>query len=586
MSVYLDGASASEGIAAGPIHRIDWQVPTVPHSAIPRERAGEEIARFAAARAWTKERLRRLRERTLNRLGEVEARIFDPQILMLDDPQLVDGTIRYIAGNRLSAERAFQWRMLELQDLWSRRNHPMILDRLNDLQDVMIRVLGKLLGRRELSEVATPSVEGVVVVAHTLTPSLVAQWEPGTVAGIATEQGTRTSHWVMLARALGIPTVVGVAEVLRRSAGAREAVIDGRVGRIVLDPDESDHDRFMARRARLRAWEGEVEAIANLESVTRDGQYVELRANLDLPVDAVPAYQHGAVGVGLFRTEFLAVGRSSMPGEEEQFQAYRTVARVFSGRAVCIRTFDVGGDKFPMFLHMPQEQNPFLGWRAIRVCLDEPELFRPQLRALLRATAYGDVRPMLPFVNEIDEVLRVRELLTEEEKRLDADGIRYNRGYKLGVMIETPAAALETAHLASHADFFSVGTNDLVQYTLAVDRTNTKLSRRYDSFHPAVLSQLRQVARAGRAAGIEVSVCGEMAQSPLGVFLLLGLDITTLSMAWPYLPEIKKFIRAIDVTRARRAARAALEAPTARDVTGILAAGIGEAADLGPFLHR
>ena len=586
MSVVLDGVAASEGIVAGPIFPLEWRVGSVPHATVPPEQADREIARFAAARAWAKESLRALRGRTRERLGEVEARIFDPQILMLDDPEVVDGTVRYIAENRLSAERAFQWRMLELQNQWSQRDHPMILDRLNDLHDVVSRVLGKLLGRRELAEVATPEAEGVVVLARNLSPSIVAQWEPGSVAGIVTEKGTRSAHWVLLARSLHIPAVVGAAEAVRRAAGAREALVDGRIGRVVLDPDSVQRNRFMARRERLRAWEGEVEAIAGLESVTRDGQHVELRANLELPVDAAPAREHGGVGVGLFRTEFLAVGRSTMPGEEEQFQAYRRVARVFPNQVVCIRTFDLGGDKFPMFLHMPQEENPFLGWRAIRVCLDEPELFRPQLRAILRATRYGDVRPMLPFVNEIEEVLRVREMFTQEEERLAAEGIPYNRGYKLGVMIETPAAALETTHLASHADFFSVGTNDLVQYTLAVDRTNTRLAHRYEPFHPAVLSQLHLVARAGRHAGIEVSVCGEMAQNPLGAFLLLGLDITTLSMAWPYLPEIKKFIRSIEIAKARSAARAALEAPTAREVVRALADGVGEAADLDLFLRR
>ncbi|MCE2454884.1 MAG: phosphoenolpyruvate--protein phosphotransferase [Gemmatimonadetes bacterium] len=586
MSIVLDGIAASEGIVSGPIFELAWQVPTVPHSTVPPDQARKEIARFAAARAWAKESLRTLRDRTEERVGEVEARIFDPQILMLDDPQVVDGTVLYIAQNRLSAERAFQWRMLELQNLWSRKDHPMILDRLNDLQDVMSRVLGKLLGRRDLAEVASPESEGVVVLARNLSPSLVVAWRPGVVSGIVTEQGTRSAHWVMLARSLAIPAVVGVPDAVRRSRSSREAVVDGRAGRVVFDPDKVQRNSFIARRDRLRAWEGEIEAIAGLESVTRDGQHVELRANLDLPDDAGPAREHGGVGVGLFRTEFLAVGRSVMPGEEEQFRAYRAVARVFSNQVVCIRTFDLGGDKFPMFLHMPQEENPFLGWRAIRVCLDEPELFRPQLRAILRATVHGDVRPMLPFVNEIEEILRVREMLKEEEERLDAEGIPYNRGYKLGVMIETPAAALETAHLASHADFFSLGTNDLVQYTLAVDRTNTRLTHRYEPFHPAVLSQLQLVARAGRAAGIEVSVCGELAQNPLGAFLLLGLDIFTLSMAWPYLPEIKKFIRDIDITTARSTARQALKAPTAREVVRTLADGIGSAADLSLFMHR
>jgi phosphotransferase system enzyme I (PtsI) len=239
-----------------------------------------------------------------------------------------------------------------------------------------------------------------------------------------------------------------------------------------------------------------------------------------------------------------------------------------------------------MFLHMPREENPFLGWRAIRVCLDEPELFRTQLRALLRATAYGDVRMMLPLVNDVEEIRQVRALLREEEARLDADGIPFNAGYKLGVMIETPAAVLEAAELARHADFFSIGTNDLIQYTLAVDRTNTRLAKLYNPFHPAVVRQLHRVSKIGRAAGIEVSVCGEMASNPLAAFLLLGLDITALSVAWPSLPEIKTVIRGVRMEDARAAAKAALAAPTSADVTRCLVEGIGDSVDLTVFQGR
>jgi phosphotransferase system enzyme I (PtsI) len=290
--------------------------------------------------------------------------------------------------------------------------------------------------------------------------------------------------------------------------------------------------------------------------------------------------------VGLFRTEFLVVGRNTMPGEEEQYEAYRDAAEAFPNGAVYIRTFDLGGDKFPMFLHMPQEQNPFLGWRAIRVCLDEPELFRTQLRACLRATAHGDVRLMLPLVNDVEEIRQVRALLDEEEVKLTREGIPYNTGYKLGVMIETPAAALDAAELARYSDFFSIGTNDLIQYTLAVDRTNTRLAKLYNPFHPAVVRQLHQVARVGRAAGIEVSVCGEMASNPLGAFLLLGLDITALSMSWPSLPEIKKLVRDVRIEDARAAARKALAAPTSQAVTDCLVEGLGDSVDLTVFSGR
>ena len=585
MSIILDGSPASEGIGAGRVFVLDWGVPVVPHGTIDEQQAPEEVERFHAAREWAKARLVETKRRTEARLGSVEARIFDPQILMLDDPAVVAGTVQYINENRLSAQKAFEWRMLELQAEWSRTSHPMVLDRLNDLEDMMTRVLHRLLGNNDPMDLQDLD-ESVIIVAPNLTPSLTVHLDAATVLGIATDHGTRTAHWAILARSLEIPAVVGLGDVSRKAVDGQHAIVDGRIGRVILDPDEKERERFQKRRRRIEEWEGDIAGIAQLESVTKDGQSVELRANLDLAVEAQQARLHGADGVGLYRTEFLVVGRNTMPGEEEQFEAYRATAQAFPESAVYIRTFDLGGDKFTMFLHMPQEENPFLGWRAIRACLDEPELFRTQLRALLRATAYGDVRMMLPLVNDVEEIRQVRALLREEEARLDADGIPFNAGYKLGVMIETPAAVLGAAELARHADFFSIGTNDLIQYTLAVDRTNARLAKLYNPFHPAVVRQLHRVSKIGRAAGIEVSVCGEMASNPLAAFLLLGLDITALSVAWPSLPEIKTVIRGVRMEDARAAAKAALAAPTSADVTRCLVEGIGDSVDLTVFQGR
>jgi len=585
VSIILDGSAASEGIGSGRVFVLDWGVPFVPHETLEEADVPIEVERFQEAREWAKARLLEVKDRTETRLGSVEARIFDPQILMLDDPEVVDGTVRYIRENRLNARRAFELRMLELQAMWSRTSHPMVLDRLNDLEDLMIRVLHRLLGDHDPTDLEGLA-ESVIIVAPNLTPSLAVHLDAASVLGIATDLGTRTAHWVILVRSLKIPAVVGLGDVSERAVEGQHAIVDGRIGRIILDPDEDDQERFRQRQRRLKAWEGEMAIIAKHESVTKDGQFVELRANLDLPVEAEQARLHGADGVGLFRTEFLVVGRNTMPGEEEQFRAYKATVKMFPEGAVYIRTFDLGGDKFPMFLHMPREGNPFLGWRSIRVCLDEPELFRTQLRALLRATAYGDVRMMIPLVNDVEEIRQVRALLREEEARLEADGIPFNAGYKLGVMIETPAAVLEAVELARHADFFSIGTNDLIQYTLAVDRTNPRLAKLYNPFHPAVVRQLHQVARVGRAAGIEVSVCGEMASNPLAAFLLLGLNITALSVAWPSLPEIKKLIRDVRMEDAREAARKALAAPTSAHVTRCLVEGIGDSVDLKVFQGR
>jgi phosphoenolpyruvate-protein phosphotransferase (PTS system enzyme I) len=583
--IVRDGFGVSEGIVEGKILLVKLGLPAVLHRRVESHQIEEEVARFLEAREATRARLEDLKAATAERLGSMEARIFDPQILMLDDSEVADRTVEYIRENHLTAAQAFEWRILELQAMWARSLNPMTLDRLNDLEDLHSRLLHRILGLPDPFDTVHPE-EPVVLVAQNLTPSMAVQFDPRRVRGIATDKGTRTSHWVILARSLSLPAVVGLGDITAVAKDGQDAILDGRIGRIILDPNDRDREVFRGREVQLREWEEELFEIAHLEAVTKDGQPVALRTNLDLPSEAEEAKNHGAGGVGLFRTEFLVVGRASLPGEEEQYQAYRHVAECFPDSAVIIRTFDLGGDKFPMFLNMPREENPFLGWRAIRVCLDQPDLFRPQLRALLRATAHGDVRIMLPLVNDVEEVLQVRALLEEEEDRLSAQGIPFNSGYKLGLLIETPAAALDAVELARHSDFFSIGTNDLVQYTLAVDRTSHRLAKLFNPFHPAVVRQLHQVSRVARAAGIEVSVCGELAANPLGAFLLLGLDIHSLSVAWPSLPEIKKVIRELRIEDARKAAARALAAPTGREVTARLLEGAGDSLDLSPFAGR
>lgn len=586
MRLVRDGVAASPGIVIGRAHVLHWEVPRVPHVSIPEGEIENEIARLHDARAWAKARIREIQEEAARRLGPVEARIFEPQLLMLDDEELIGGVETYVRENRLTAARAFEWRVLELQAQWAHASHPMMVDRLNDLEDVEIRVLHRLLNLPDPNHTAGVEADGVILVARDLTPSLAVQLDRERIHGIATDAGTRTSHWAILVRSMGIPAVVRLGDLSELVHSGEEVILDGRLGRVVVEPTPEERQKYLEREAQIRVWEKELAILAHVEPVTLDGRRITLRANIDLPAEAVAAREHGAQGIGLFRTEFLVVGRSTMPGEEDQYQAYRQAAEAFPDGAVYVRTFDLGGDKFPIFLHMPAEENPFLGWRAIRVCLDEPELFRTQLRALLRATAHGDVRIMLPLVNDVEEIQRTRELLEEEEDNLRGQGIAYNTGYKLGILIETPAAALDAAELARHADFFSIGTNDLVQYTLAVDRTNARLSKLYNPFHPSVVRLVHRVATVARSAGIEVSVCGELAANPLGTFLLMGLDITALSVAWPALPELKKIIRSIRMTDAQRAAAQALSASTATEVIRCLEEGIGDVIDLSAYAER
>jgi phosphoenolpyruvate-protein phosphotransferase (PTS system enzyme I) len=581
-----DGTAASPGIVIGPAHVVEWERPRVPHQTIPPEQVDAEIARFREAREATRRRIEEIQRQTAERLGQVEAQIFEPQLMMLEDSDLVNDVEAYIGENRISAARALELRMLEFQSEWRQMGHPMVMDRLNDLLDIETRMVRYLLGVGDPDGALDGITGAVILVARDLTPSLTVQLDPARVVGLATDAGTRTSHSAILARALGIPAVVGLGDLAEQVAEGDELVLDGRVGRVIVVPTDEERRVYRARDVRVREWEQELVLLAHLESVTPDRQPVLLRANIDMPGEAITAREHGAQGVGLFRTEFLVVGRRSMPEEEGQYLAYREVAEAFRNQAVLIRTYDLGGDKFPQFLHMPPEENPYLGWRAIRVCLDMPELFRTQLRALLRATVHGDIRIMLPMIMDVEELRQTRRMLEEEEDRLNADGIPFNPGYKVGVMIETPAAALTAPELARYADFFSIGTNDLTQYVLAVDRNNSKLASRYNSLHPAVLRLMHRTAAAGREAGLEVSVCGELAGSPLGVYLLIGLGITALSVGPSSLPEVKKVVRSVPAADARAHVSRALDAPDTATVTAILQEGISQWLDLSLFSGR
>ena len=586
MSFVRDGIPASPGIVIGPAHVLRWEVPRVPHVTVAGDRIADEVERFHEARAFAQERIRQIQAETADRLGPVEAQIFEPQILMLDDAELVDGTVAYIRDNHLSAARAFELRMLEYQSEWSRSGHPMIMDRLNDLLDIELRVIRRLLGLPSPESVLADTNARVIIVARDLTPTMTVQLDRSAILGIATDAGTRTSHSAIIARSLNLPAVVSLSDLSGRVESGQTLILDGRAGRVIVEPSDAEKKIYKERDIKMREWEQELLLLAHLDAVTPDHQHVLLRANIDLPGEADFARTHGARGIGLYRTEFFVVGRSSAPEEEEQYRCYRQVADVFPRDAVYIRTFDLGGDKFPLFLHMPPEENPFLGWRAIRVTLDLPDLFRAQLRALLRATAHGDVRIMLPLINDVDEVKRTRVLLEEEAEKLRAEGVPFNSAYKLGVMIETPAAALTAAELARHADFFSIGTNDLVQYTLAVDRGNARLANLYTPFHPSVIRLLGMTAQAGRDAGIEVSVCGEMASNPLAVFLLLGLGITALSVGPAALPEIKKVIRSVPAVEARQTVVDVVEATTANQAVALLTRGLSRYLDLSLFSGR
>jgi len=429
-----------------------------------------------------------------------------------------------------------------------------------------------------------PKGAGAILVTHDLTPSLTVQLDPEAIAGIATDAGTRTSHVAILARSLGIPAVVGLRDATTRLAGRERAVLDGTSGALIIAPSDAEEEAYRNRARRDALDEAELRRLATGDAVTTDGARVVVLANVDLPEEAELAANSGAEGVGLMRTEFLVLGRANMPDEEEQYRAYARVIDAFAGQPVVLRTFDVGGDKLPVG-GFPAEPNPFLGWRAIRMCLDESEMFKVQLRAVLRAAMHGDVRLLLPLVVTVEEVQATKLLLREAAAELSARGIAHRSELPLGVMIETPAAAVTADLLAGEVAFFSVGTNDLVQYTLAVDRGNVNLASRFTPLHPAVLRLIRSTVEVGHARGLSVGVCGEMASEPVMAFALIGLGLRQLSVSPRAVPLVKRLVRGVSADIAREAAEAALAAPTAAAAEAELRRRLWAAFGDAPFLR-
>jgi phosphotransferase system enzyme I (PtsI) len=574
---------ASPGIVDGRVHLLKWEVPDVRHRIIPDEAIPGEIKRFHAGLGQAAERLRHVRERAEKNAGPEEAAIFDVQLSILEDGELLRQVEELITQN-LGAEKAFDLVLFEWRQQFASHARPLLRERVGDLIDVHIRVLSILLGLPDHDPVDLPKGSNRILVTHDLTPSLTVQLDREAIIGIATDAGTRTSHVAILARSLGLPAVVGLRDATEQLTGGEHVILDGTSGILIVDPTPSQIKTYRERRATEALEDKELQALSVADSVTLDGHWVTLRANVDLPEEAGFASRSGAEGVGLMRTEFLVVGRATMPDEDEQYRAYRHVVEAFGGRPVVIRTFDVGGDKLPIGSY-PTDPNPFLGWRAIRMCLDEPELFKTQLRALLRAAMHGDVRIMFPLIITLDEVLQAKHLLNEAARELDARGVPYRHDIPLGIMIETPAAALSVHTLVDDVSFLSIGTNDLVQYTLAVDRGNANLASRFTPLHPAVLTLIKRIVDVGAAHRLEVAVCGEMASQPLMAFALIGLGVRCLSVAGRAVPLVKRIVRGVSAAVAAEAANAALESRTAREAEGELRRRLMTAFGDAPFLR-
>ncbi len=570
--VVLVGIPASPGIVVGTAHILRWEVPEVPMRVIDDSAVPAELDRLSDAFARAIERLERVRERVERNSGAAEAAIFDVQISIIQDAEL-RARVEAVVRQGFAAAGAFDVVMVEWREHFGRSQHSMMRERVGDIADVHIRVISILEGLPDHDPVDLPKGSNAILVTPDLTPSLTVQLDREAIAAVATDAGTRTAHVAILARSLALPAVVGLLDASSQIGTGDQVILDGTAGTLIVRPTAVELSAARAQALREARESAELALLKRERAITADGVLVVLRANVDVPDEAASAAGSGAVGVGLMRTEFLVVGRATMPSEDEQYEAYVRVLKAFRGQPVVIRTFDLGGDKLPVG-GFPHEANPFLGWRAIRMCLDEPEMFKTQLRALLRAAVHGDVRVLLPLVVSVDEVRQTRFLLEDSARELAARGVEHRADVPVGVMIETPAAVIIADAFAGEAAFFSIGTNDLVQYALAVDRGNANLASRYTPLHPAVLRLIRSAVEAAETHGIEVSCCGEMASEPLSAFALIGLGVRQLSVAPNAVSRVKQVVRAIHASAATTSARAALAARTTEESEVILRAGL------------
>ena len=562
------GIAASPGVGVAPIYRLEREDLAVRDTPVPAHGVEPEVARFHAALEASRADLASIRDRIARELSEAEAEIYSAHLMILDDPELQGAVERGIRRERKNAAWVFRAHMAVVAAYLASVESEHLRERYADVLDVERRVLRYLLGDGHRAP-AIPE-RPCVLVAHDVAPSEVALLDRERIVGLVTEVGSRSSHCAIVARGRGIPAVVSCHGILQQAAQGVMGAVDGFLGTVEIDPDAETAAFFAARRRRIEEEDRSLLEIQDRPAVTLDGHRVELSANLELPNEVDRALSVGADGIGLFRTEFFYLGRLELPDEEEQYQAYRGVVERMNPRPVLFRTMDLGGDKVASYLGAVHENNPFLGRRGIRLSLEFPEVFRTQLRAIYRASAHGKVLVMFPMVSSLDELRRSKGMCREVREELARAGVPHDPEVEIGLMIETPSAVWMADVLAREARFLSVGTNDLTQYTLAMDRGNERLAHLYEPLDPAILRSIRHTVEAGHAAGNWVGVCGEMAGDPRIAVLLLGLGVDELSVGCFDLPRVKAAIRGDTLVAARRLAEEALAQSTAEDVKAVM----------------
>ncbi|MGD8718817.1 MAG: phosphoenolpyruvate--protein phosphotransferase [Candidatus Zixiibacteriota bacterium] len=560
----FSGISTSRGVAVGRAFLVAPRELTVEERGIPASDVEVEQARLDHALAVTRDEFATLRDEVKKHESSIRAEILDAYMLILDDEMLSQKAREKIAQDSVTAEYAFKTTLDGMLAVFEAMEDPYFRERAVDLRDVGNRVVMNLLG------VAYKLFEDIsddtVIVAHDLPPSEAAALPRGKVRGIVTEVGSRTSHTAIMARSLEVPAVVGASGVVGYVRGGERLVVDGINGRVIVNPTDEQAAEYEELIRDLAEEELRRTRLAELPAKTLDGYRVELSANVEVLPELEAVHRHGCDGVGLYRTEFLFLHRADLPSEEEQLDAYRRVAQASQPHTCIIRTIDIGGDKFLSFPDVARELNPFLGLRAIRFCLRRQDIFRTQLRAILRASGYGKVKIMFPMISDVEELRAAKRILEGAKKELTEEGHRFDPEMEVGIMIEVPSAALSADILARECDFFSLGTNDLIQYTLAADRGNEKIAYLYEPFHPAVLKLIRLTVDAAHRNRIWVGVCGEMVADPRAAILLLGLSCDEFSASPASVPDIKIAIRKASYRKARRIAEKAVRMTSAAEI--------------------
>jgi len=560
----LKGIPAAPGIIIGKAYLVDSEDITVSRRKITEDDLPDEINRFQEALVKTRNEILKIKDKISKDMGVEHGEIFSAHLLVLEDTMLIEEVIVKMKKDKIGVEYVFLDVLKKYIRTFSKMDDEYLRERISDINDVGKRILHNLLGAKQVS--LADLKEEVVIIAYDLSPSDTAMMHRKNVIGFATDIGGRTSHTAIMAKSLEIPAVVGLEKITKVVQNGDSVVVDGNRGIIVVTPQKKTLERYLAEKKKYEEIEKELSTLKNLPSETLDGHKIELAANIELPEEIHSVIKHGADGIGLYRSEYFYMNRTDLPSEEEQYKAYKDVAKKMFPKSVIIRTMDLGGDKFLSQLEIPREMNPFMGWRAIRFCLARPDIFKTQLRAILRASTNGNLKIMYPMISGIEELKEANAILEEVKNELLKEKISFYKDIQVGAMIEIPSAALTSDILAKEVDFFSIGTNDLIQYALAVDRVNEKIAYLYEPAHPAVLRLIKNVIDNGHKENIWVGMCGEMAGDSALAIILVGLGLDEFSTSPILLPEIKKIIRAIKISDAQKIASKALTFNTGKEV--------------------